>query len=252
MENNKKNLTALDVYINKVYPITLLSITLTCLCAGVGLTLNRLKGIFSYTPLYVFFIFDLTNIIYLLFAVYFIKTGYENGTVKPSKIKQAKIFLSLILLIQFNFILYMAPSQEFWAFSFLFTVVTALLLDTRVVTVTMAEIIVSLITAWIMKGENLLPVRDELFASNIADRILCLGFTMFFIYLNTYMVSRFLIHAKKDELEKNNERVQNVLDKVKEIAGQLEEASSLLLKTSQSEADSPPSVRNLSKAVPIC
>lgn len=247
MENNKKNLTALDVYINKVYPITLLSITLACLCAGIGLTLNRLKGIFSYTPLYVFFIFDLTDIIYLLFAVYFIKTGYENGTVKPSKIKQAKIFLSIILLIQFNFILYMAPSQEFWAFSFLFTVVTGLLLDTRVVTVTMAEIIVSLITAWIMKGENLLPVRDELFASNIAARILCLGFTMFFIYLNTYMVSRFLIHAKKDELEKNNERVQNVLDKVKEIAGQLEEASSLLLKTSQSEADSTEELSSISE-----
>lgn len=238
MENNKKSLTALDVYINKVYPITLLSITLACLCAGIGLTLSKLRGIFGSTPLFVFLIFDITNIIYLVFAVYFIKTGYENNTVKPSKLKQGKLFLIFILLIQFNFILYMAPAQEFWAFSFLFTVVTGLLLDTRILSITMAEIVISLITAWFIKGENLLPARDELFSSNLADRIICLGFTMFFIYLNTYMVSRYLIHAKRDELEKNNERVHNVLNKVKDIAGQLEEASSLLVKTSQSEADS--------------
>ncbi len=238
MENNKKSLTALDVYINKAYPISLLATTLACLSAGISYTLNRMRGIFVFTPLYVFFIFDITNIIYLILAAYFIKTGYEDGSVKPGKLRQGKIFLILILFIQFNFILYMAPSQEFWAFSFLFVLITGLLLDTKVVLITMAEISISLIAAWFIRGERLLPAKSDLFISDMFGRVFCMILTMLFIYLNVYMVSHFLIHAKKDELEKNNERVQNVLDKVKEIAGQLEDASGLLVKTSQSEAAS--------------
>ena len=238
MENNKKSLTALDVYINKAYPISLLATTLACLSAGISYTLNRMRGIFVFTPLYVFFIFDITNIIYLILAAYFIKTGYEAGSVKPGKLRQGKIFLILILFIQFNFILYMAPSQEFWAFSFLFVLITGLLLDTKVVLITMAEISISLIAAWFIRGERLLPAKSDLFVSDMFGRVFCMILTMLFIYLNVYMVSHFLIHAKKDELEKNNERVQNVLDKVKEIAGQLEDASGLLVKTSQSEAAS--------------
>ena len=238
MENNKKSLTALDVYINKAYPISLLATTLACLSAGISYTLNRMRGIFVFTPLYVFFIFVITNIIYLILAAYFIKTGYEDGSVKPGKLRQGKIFLILILFIQFNFILYMAPSQEFWAFSFLFVLITGLLLDTKVVLITMAEISISLIAAWFIRGERLLPAKSDLFVSDMFGRVFCMILTMLFIYLNVYMVSHFLIHAKKDELEKNNERVQNVLDKVKEIAGQLEDASGLLVKTSQSEAAS--------------
>ena len=238
MENNKKSLTALDVYINKAYPSSLLATTLACLSAGISYTLNRMRGIFVFTPLYVFFIFDITNIIYLILAAYFIKTGYEDGSVKPGKLRQGKIFLILILFIQFNFILYMAPSQEFWAFSFLFVLITGLLLDTKVVLITMAEISISLIAAWFIRGERLLPAKSDLFVSDMFGRVFCMILTMLFIYLNVYMVSHFLIHAKKDELEKNNERVQNVLDKVKEIAGQLEDASGLLVKTSQSEAAS--------------
>lgn len=238
MESNKNNLTALDVYINKVYPITLLATTLACLSAGVSYTISRTQGIFSFTPLYVFFIFDFTNIAYLLAAVYLIRTGYENGTVKPAKLKQSKIFLVAVMLIQYNFILYMAPSKEFWAFAFLFTLVTGLLLDRRMVLVTMAGILVSMIAAWFIDGEELLPVKDELFFSNMTGRMICIVLTMLFIYLNVYMVSHFLIYAKKDELEKNNERVQNVLEKVRKIAGQLEEASNLLVKTSQAESES--------------
>lgn len=163
MENNQKSLTALDVYINKVYPITLLSSTLACLSAGISYTLNRMRGIFEFTPLFVFFIFDITNIIYLLIAAYLIKTGYENGSVKPSKLRHGKIFLILVMFIQFNFILYMAPSQEFWAYSFLFILVTGLLLDTKIVLITIGEITVSLFAAWLIRGERLLPPQKRTF-----------------------------------------------------------------------------------------
>ena len=239
MENNeKKSLTALDVYINKAYAITLISITLTCLLAGISYTANKLQGFYDSVNLIAFIIFDLTDLIYLGIAIFFVKSGYEDGAVKQSKLKSSKIFLVIIMFIQFNFILYMAPSREFWAYAFLFTLVTGLLLDTRVVLATIIEIMGSLIVSWIINGDALLPAKDEMFMPNMMGRIFCIVLTMVFIYLNVYMVSHFLVTAKKDELEKNNERVQNVLTRVTHIAGQLGEASDLLVATSQTESTS--------------
>lgn len=242
-------MTALDVYINRAYKITLLSITLACLSAGISYTGNRLQGFYSSVSIIVFLLFDLTDIIYFGIAIYFVKTGYQDGIVKPLKLKHSKIFLVVIMLIQFNFILYMAPSREFWAFVFLFTMVTGLLLDTRMLLVTIVEIISSLVIACFVHGEELLPVKDEVFVPNLMLRIFCLVLTMIFIYLNVYMVSRFLITAKKEEIEKNNERVQNVLNNVTNIAGQLGDASNLLVTISQSESASTEELSAISKSL---
>ena len=144
---------------------------------------------------------------------------------------------------------YMAPSREFWAFVFLFTMVTGLLLDTRMLLVTIVEISSSLVIACFVHGEELLPVKDEVFVPNLILRIFCLVLTMVFIYLNVYMVSRFLITAKKEEIEKNNERVQNVLNNVTNIAGQLGDASNLLVTISQSESASTEELSAISKSL---
>ncbi|MDE7341736.1 MAG: hypothetical protein K2N80_14490 [Lachnospiraceae bacterium] len=243
----KDNMSALDVYISRAYKITLLSITLACLFAGLYYTINRLQGFYNSVSIIIFLLFDLTDFIYLGIAVYFVKTGYQDGVVKPLKLKYSKIFLIIIMLIQFNFIIYMAPSREFWAFIFLFTMVTGLLLDTRMLLATIIEINGSLVIACLVHGEALLPVKDEVFVQNMMERIACLVLTMIFIYLNVYMVSRFLITAKKEELEKNNERVQNVLNNVTHIAGQLGDTSSLLVTISRSESASTEELSAVSK-----
>lgn len=152
--------------------------------------------------------------------------------------RQSKIFLVIIMLIQYNILLYMAPVREYWAFSFLFTIVTGLFLDSKVVLITSVEITVSLLLSWVIDGDSFLPVKDEMYQSAIINRVLCLGLTMIYIYLIVRMVSRHLISAKKEELDKNNERVQKVLDKVTHIAGELGGASQVLVGTTQSESAS--------------
>lgn len=205
---------------------------------GLSSTMDRLSGFYGNISLGGFIFCDLTNILYVLIAVFFIKTGYENGVVKPSKLKWSKIFLVVIMLIQYNLLLYMAPIREFWTFSFLFTIVTGLFLDSKVVFITGLEITVSLLVSWMVDGDAFLPVKDEIYQSAIINRILCLVLTMAFIYLIVRMVSRHLIGAKKEELEKNNERVQNVLNKVMHIAGELGGASQALVGTAQAESAS--------------
>ena len=159
----QKNLTALDVYISKVYKITLLSITLTCLLGGLSSTMDRLSGFFQNVSFGVYIFCDLTNVLYVIIAVFLIRTGYENGVVKAEKLKQSKIFLVVIMLIQYNILLYMAPVREFWAFSFLFVVVTGLFLDSKVVLITIVEVSVSLLISWAVNGDAFLPVKDEMF-----------------------------------------------------------------------------------------
>lgn len=234
----KRELTALEVYISKVYVMALLLIPGTCMLAGLGYTMNKLKGVLRTVSWTTVLLFDLSCLIYILIGLFFIKTGKKDGIVQESKLKQSKIFLVVIMFTQFNFISYKMPSTEFWAFAFLFTIITALLLDTKMVIAAITEISLSVIISWIVQGEALLPVRNENFQTNVINRCVCIAISMFYIFLLTYTVRHFLVDAKKDEVERNNERVQNVLSKVTYIANNLGKASNVLVGSSQTESAS--------------
>lgn len=156
--------------------------------------------------------------------------------VDTQKLKYSKIFLVVIMFIQFNFILYAIPTREFWGFAFLFTVITGLLLDRKMVMVTIVAITLSLIVSWIIMGDALLPVKDELFKTNVIGRCFCVALSMFYIYLIIYMVSHYLVDAKKDEMERNNENVRKVLDSVQDMAEKLYSAGTNLSRISENES----------------
>ena len=233
-----KNTTALDEYINKVYTIVLLSVPGACQAAGILYTLEKAIGLFPTVSWIMLVIFDITCLTYLAIGIYFVKTGYENKLVKPQKLKYGKVFLVIIMFIQYNFILYMIPSTEFWAFAFLFTIATSLFLDSRMVLITGIEITVSIIVSWILKGDVLMPVKNELFIPNIINRAVCIFLTLAFLYLLTFLIERYMINAKKDEMEKNNERVQNMLASVSELSGKLGRAGEILSGITSNESAS--------------
>lgn len=245
----KKLLTALDVYINKVYVMVLILIPGTCMLAGAGYTANKIQGFYSSISWIPLIIFDLSCVLYMVIGIYFIKTGKEDGLVKKTKLKQSKVFLVVIMFTQFNFISYLVPSTEFWAFAFLFTIIASLLLDTRMVAVTIGEIVVSLVVSWAIRGEVLLPVKNEYFVPNLIGRGVCIALSMSYILLFTYMVEHFLVDAKKDEMEKNNERVQNVLNRVTYISNNLGEASTVLVESSQTESASTKELAAISESL---
>ena len=171
-------------------------------------------------------------------GIYFVRTGFVEGYVSSSKLKAAKLFLVIIMFVQFNFILYMIPSTEFWGYALLFVIAVALFLDVRIVLITALEISASLAVSWFISGDTLLPVRDSLFIPNIIARIVCLVLTLFFIAILTYLVSHILVNAKKGEMERNNEKVMNILDSVQTLSGRLQEAGSSLSKISENESSS--------------
>ncbi len=223
-----KNLSALEDYINKVYAIVLLSVPGACQAAGVLYTLEKIIGLLPMVSWLLLIVFDMTCLLYLGIGIFFVKTGYRNHMVLQNKLRSGKLFLIVIMFTQFNFILYMIPSSEFWAFAFLFTVATALFLDSRMVLATSAEIVLSLTAAWILHSDTLLPERNSFFLPNMINRCVCVVLSLLFIWLLTWLAEHFLVNAKKDELQKNNERVEGMLRSVSELARKLGEAGEVL------------------------
>ncbi len=239
MEGNKKaSLTAMDEYINKVYVLVLLLIPGASQCAGIMYTFMKLMGWIPPVSWTALLIFDVTCLIYLGIGIYFIKTGFEDGIVKASSLKAGKIFVAVIMLIQWNFIQYMVPAGDFWGFAFFFVVLTTFFLDYKLVAITSVEIVVSLVIGWFVKGAVLLPAQGEMFITNIADRGVCLSLSLPTTVLLTYLINRFLVNAKKDEMERNNEKVKNVLDSVQSLSQSLLKAGQALSQISENESAS--------------
>ncbi len=233
-----KNTTALEEYINKVYKIVLISVPGACQAAGILYTFEKAIGLFPTVSWMMLAVFDITCLIYLAIGIWFVKTGYTGEGVKPQRLKHAKLFLVIIMFIQYNFILYMIPSTEFWAFIFLFTLATSLFLDSKMVLITGIELTVSIIVSWILRGSVLMPVKDALFIPNMLNRTVCIPLTLAFLWLLTWLVERYMVNAKKDEMEKNNERVQNMLVSVSELSEKIGKAGEALSEITSNESAS--------------
>jgi len=243
MENTENKTTtqyasALDEYINKVYFLVLLLVPGACQCAGLLYTTEKIFGLLPSVTWTALIIFDITCLIYLSIGIYFVRTRLQNGLVAPGKLKAGKIFLVVIMLIQFNFILYMIPATDFWGFAFFFVILTSFFLDYKMVAITSVEIAGSLVVSWFLYSEIHLPPNNEFFMVNMIDRIVCISLSLPTIILLTYLIQRFLVNAKKDEMERNNEHVKQVLNSVQSLSENLFSAGTTLSQISENEGAS--------------
>lgn len=233
--SKKKYLSALDEYINKVYKLVLLIVPGAAECAGLVYTVSKLLGWLPTVSWVVLIIFDITCLLYLMIGIFLIKTGIKDGYVQENKLKAGKVFLTIVIFIQFNFIIYMIPATDFWGFAFFFVILTAFFLDFKMVAVCSLEIAVSIAASWILNGAVHLPARNETFEINLLDRSVCVVLSLVSIVLLTYLINRFLVNAKKDELEKNTEQVENVLSAVQALSESLQAAGLTLSQVSENE-----------------
>ena len=79
---------------------------------------------------------------------------------------------------------------------------------------------------------------ETLFWSDTVLRTICIALSLLGVIILMAFVEKFLLNAKKEQLEKNTERIETLLEKVNEIAGQLGSASQVLVGTAQSESAS--------------
>lgn len=235
---SKKIISALDEYINRVYKLVLLLVPGACECAGLAYTFSKFMGWLPTVSWTALIIFDSTCLLYLAIGILFIKTGIKDGVVIKSRLTAGKIFLAIIMLIQFNFILYMIPATDFWGFAFFFVILTAFFLDWKIVALTAVEISGSLVVSWFAYGEVHLPAGDDSFQVNMLDRVVCVALSLATIVLLTFLINKFLVNAKKDEMQRNAEQVQNVLAAVQALSESLHTSGNALSQVAEIESES--------------
>lgn len=236
--------SVIEEYLAKVYAIVMFTVTGACLCAGVTFGTLKFMGFYPHISWVALGIFIGTCALYFLTAVWFVQHAYvvheDTGQkiLRPEMMKGGKIFIGVVLIIQFNFISYLVPSREFWAYTFFFLLLTAMFLDFKLVAVETGGILASLFVSGLVRADECLPVRNAYFVPEIILRVIAIVLSLALILLMTFLIGHFLVNVKKDELEANNERVQKVLSRASQLASGLGNASASLAEVAQNESAS--------------
>ncbi|MDE7018693.1 MAG: hypothetical protein K2P65_14195 [Lachnospiraceae bacterium] len=235
---NKKK-TSIEVYLSTVFKWGLIILVCACMCATVMFNTEKIFGLYPSVPWLATIGLGIMDVIFFAIAIIIIKTSFdEEGYLLEGRLKVGKIFSVVALVLQWNYLLYMLPSRTFWGFLFFFLILIAFFLDIKMLLGSGLACMVSLFIGWFIKGTDLLPVKDELFLADIIMCLVALVLSLTGLIIFIFFVAHFLVNAKKDELEKNNEHVTTVLATVRELSDKLHTAGVALSQISGNESAS--------------
>ena len=234
-----KKKTAVEVYLSAVFKWGIIILVSAAMCATIMFNTEKLFGCYPETPWSATIILAIMDITFYGIAICIVKTSFDkDGYLKEGRLKVGKLFSLSVVIIQWNYLLYMVPTRTFWGFLFFFLILIAFFLDIKLVLVGGVACLVSLFIGWGVRGTNLLPVKDELFVTDILMCVVALMLSLVGLLIFVYFVSHYLVNAKKDELEKNNEYVMNVLSSIQTLSENLYSAGTNLSQISENESAS--------------
>lgn len=235
---NKKK-TAVEVYLSTVFKWGLFILVSACMCATVMFNTEKMFGLYPAVPWLATIGLGIMDVTFFVIAILIIKSSFDQeGYLREGRLKLGKTFSVIVLVLQWNYLLYMLPTRTFWGFLFFFLILMAFFLDIKMLLASGLMCMVSLFIGWFIRGTDLLPVKDELFLSDIIMCLVALVLSLSGLIIFVFFVAHFLVSAKKDELEKNNEHVNSVLAAVQELSGKLYTAGSALSQISGNESAS--------------
>lgn len=234
-----KKKTAVEVYLSTVFKWGLIILVCAAMCATVMFNTEKLFGLYPEVPWIASISLGIMDVIYFAIALCIVKTSFDkDGYLKEGRLKVGKLFSMFVVVVQWNYLLYMIPSRTFWGFLFFFLILIAFFLDIKMLLTSGLACMISLFVAWYIHGTYLLPVKDELFLTDILLCLVALVLSLTGLIIFVFFVAHFLVNAKKDELEKNNENVTNLLLAVQEISEGLQTAGHSLSQISENESAS--------------
>lgn len=234
-----KKKTAVEVYLSTVFKWGLIILVSACMCATVMFNTEKLLGFYPDVKWITLILFALMDISFFIIAMIIVKTSFDaDGYLKEGRLQVGKVFSAVVLIIQWNYLLWMLPSRTFWGFLFFFLILMAFFLDIKLVLFSGLACMVSLFIGWFFRGSDLMPVKDELFLADVMMCLVALVLSLTGLIIFVFFVAHFLVNAKKDELEKNNEQVMSVLNSVQTLSERLHSAGTTLSQVSDNESAS--------------
>ncbi len=235
---NKKK-TAVEVYLSTVFKWGLIILVSACMCATVMFNTEKIFGLYPTVPWLATIGLGIMDSAFFIIAILIVKTSFDpDGYLKEGRLRIGKIFSVAILVIQWNYLLYMLPTRTFWGFLFFFLILVAFFLDIKMLLFSGIACMISLFIGWFVRGTDLLPVKDELFLSDTLMCLVALVLSLAGLLIFVFFVAHFLVNAKKDELEKNSEHVTSVLASVQTLSENLRAAGLSLSQISENESAS--------------
>lgn len=235
--NQKK--TAVEVYLSTVFKWGLIILVSACMCATVTFNTEKLFGLYPAVPWAATIGLAVMDAAFFAIAVAIVRTSFDgDGYLKDGRLRVGKIFSVVVLVIQWNYLLYMLPTRTFWGFLFFFLILMAFFLDVKMLLGSGLVCMISLFIAWFIKGTELLPVKDELFLTDVLICLIALVLSLAGLIIFVFFVAHFLVNAKKDELEKNNEHITDILTSVSALSEKLYAAGIVLSQISGNESAS--------------
>lgn len=150
--------------------------------------------------------------------------------------KMVKLYLILIQGVNLNLITWFFPSKESWMFAFYFLILMTLFLDVKVSGISCIIDVVSLIILFCLNPVTR-PV-DSMFVSESILRAICIFMSLAGVMIFLLFVNRFLLNAKKEQIENNNLKMESMIHKAADISAKLGEAGKVLVAASQEESAS--------------
>lgn len=196
---NDRQTSAIDVYLSRAFRFLVIAPTAVALYSAVAYTVSYFVGTYRSVPLAGLIAFDITNLIYLAIALYFLFTGCDkDGFVDSRKFRLHKIFVGIGILVQWNFTAYLIPAKEFWAWGPFFALFIVFFFDSKLAHFVIVGLTLSTIISYFLKPSLFVPSTDEYFLPDVSFRIAHLFMSMAFIYTIVRLGEKYLIH----ELEK--------------------------------------------------
>lgn len=176
-------ITSSEYYLTNVIRIICIVAPLTAIAASGVFTTLWLSGNYSFSVVGMF-AFDSVCLAYLTISLLMYNTCIdEKGLIVSAKIPFAKATLTVLLLLQWNLISYLAPFRDLWAYSLLFVLLSALFLDSKLVLINIAALSASIVLSVIKNGGELLPLPGATFVAELVFRatLIVLGFIIIFL-----------------------------------------------------------------------
>ena len=197
---NEENMSAIEIYMNNVFKLVILVFPASTLASGLFCTVMKaILGYYPKVPWAILGIFNASCVCYLVAGLILLKVSHtEDGYLKTGAIKNGKIYVAVLEMLQWNFMCYLLNGSESIMFYAYFLMLDIFFLDSRFTLLMIAELSISTLAQWIFFGQLFLPARDDFFMPNMVLRVIFISLSSACLWLITYLVEKRL--AK--ELEK--------------------------------------------------
>lgn len=236
------NNTAIDEYMHKANKIVLTLLIYSCMAAIVvygGLKLAGHNPYVSWLGMAAWL-----GLVFIYGAVAFVL--FTKG--KPERIVfRSKIFMYVVLLLQYFIIFWVAPSTTIWGLTIYFFLLAALYVDFKYEVLTVVTFDFLLFLFMFLNPKGFLPTQDEKFILNLMILLAVMTCCSAGVLALVYLASHFLVDAKRDEMDRNNNIVMQILNKSEGVVQVLNESASQVMDSVNKERSSFDGLERISK-----